>query len=101
MKLRRVLAAAVATLLLSGAAHAAPKKSAPARGSSVDIIVTEVAGKNAYIKPGASAGVRRGSKITIGNREYVVSMATASSRSSRSLDLRTRRRTWPSSAATF
>jgi hypothetical protein len=78
--MKRGLATALVSLALMGTASAAPP--APAKktpkGATVDIVVTEIAGKNAYIKPGATAGVRRGAKVTIGDRNYVVSMATSS-----------------------
>lgn len=51
---------------------------AVAAGSSVDVTVIEVAGSQAYLKPGAAAGVRRGAQVTIDRRSFVVTEATAS-----------------------
>lgn len=76
MKIRTTLPL-LASLLLGNPALAAPKKP-PKNRDTVDVVVTEVAGTHAYLKPGAGAGVRRGSKVTIGQREYVVTNATTS-----------------------
>lgn len=52
-----------------------PSKPLP---KTVNVSVAEVAGEYAYLKPGASHGVRRGSKVTLRGREYtVVSSTTA------------------------
>lgn len=75
--MRHFLAAALTTLLVAGSAMAAPPKKS-VKGATVEVVVTEIAAGHAYIKPGASAGVRRGAKVTLGNKEYTVSMATAS-----------------------
>lgn len=51
-----------------------PSKPLP---KSVNVSVAEVAGEYAYLKPGASYGVRRGSKVTLRGREYTVVSSTA------------------------
>lgn len=55
------------------AAHA-PTEAA----TSVEVTVAEIAGTKAYLRPGASAGVRRGSKVVFDRHEYEVVLATAS-----------------------
>jgi hypothetical protein len=79
MRVQSSFAGIVAALLLFGTAAAAPKeKPKKPDNGIVDVVVTEVAGTHAYLKPGATAGVRRGAKVIIGDTEYVVSMATSS-----------------------
>jgi len=43
----------------------------------VEVTVIEVGGRNAYLKPGATSGVRRGSRVTIDRRDYFVTSSTA------------------------
>jgi hypothetical protein len=47
-------------------------------GKSVAVTVVEVAGTQAYLRPGAGAGVVRGSTVTIDRQQYTVIQATDS-----------------------
>ncbi len=56
-----------------------PPPAPPPRGAtSIDVVVVEVAGRAAYVKPGTAGGVHRGSKVTIDRKEYPVVQSTAS-----------------------
>lgn len=60
----------------------APPKPAPAPKGElapgvVEVTVVELAGGSAYLKPGAAAGLRRGSRVTIDRHEYLVTSSTA------------------------
>jgi hypothetical protein len=84
--MRRAL---VALLVIAGAmpgvAHAQRSRPKPATpppaklpDGTIAITVVEIAGGNAYLKPGAAGGVRRNSKVTIDKREYFVTASTTS-----------------------
>jgi hypothetical protein len=45
---------------------------APEPGSSIEVTVVQVAGKEAYLQPGAMGGLRRGARVSLNNKEYVV-----------------------------
>ncbi|HEX7672477.1 MAG TPA: hypothetical protein VF395_22945, partial [Polyangiaceae bacterium] len=47
-------------------------------GKTIPVTVVEVAGTQAYLQPGANGGVRRGAKVILGRKEYVVVQATDS-----------------------
>ncbi|MDD9967559.1 MAG: hypothetical protein OXR73_15090, partial [Myxococcales bacterium] len=49
------------------------------RGRNLSITIVEVAGGRAYITPGERAGLRRGDKVRIGRRRFVVLAAGAES----------------------
>lgn len=76
MKMRAALVAALLPLLVAGSAAAAPKKPKTVDLDKVDVTVVEVAGTHAYIRPGAKAGIRRGSHVFLGNREFIVGNST-------------------------
>ena len=82
-----VLALLCAALGTADPAHAARPTAAkpapaparaPAPGGSIDVIVVQVAGKEAYLQPGATGGVRRGARVFINNKEYIVVQTTDS-----------------------
>jgi hypothetical protein len=54
------------------AAPTAAASSAPVTPASIAVTVVEIAGSQAYLQPGASAGVRRGAKVLLGGKEYTV-----------------------------
>jgi hypothetical protein len=45
---------------------------------SIEVTVVQVAGKEAYLQPGTTGGVRRGAKVLINSKEYVVVQVTDS-----------------------
>jgi|GEM_PF-1177832 len=47
-------------------------------GQGIQVTVVEVAGRQAYLKPGAAGGVTRGAVVSIDRREYPVAQATDS-----------------------
>ncbi len=56
-----------------------PAPAPPPRGAtSIDVVVVEVAGRTAYVRPGSAGGVHRGAKVTIGRKEYPVLQSTSS-----------------------
>lgn len=67
-----------AALTAGSASAAPPKKPAPKPVDldKVEVTVVEVAGTHAYVKPGSKAGVRRGSHVFLGNREFIVGNST-------------------------
>lgn len=48
------------------------------RRTSIDVTVVEIAGTQAYLRPGASGGLHRGAKVTLNGRIYTVGQTTAS-----------------------
>jgi hypothetical protein len=52
------------------------QKPTPAAPTSIAVTVVEVAGARAYLKPGAGAHIRRGAKVLINRKEYVVVQTT-------------------------
>jgi len=54
-----------------------PPKPAELAAGATEVTVVEVGGGNAYLKPGAAAAVRRGSRVTIEHHNYVVTSSTA------------------------
>jgi hypothetical protein len=80
-----VLLTVAALLAIGGEALAAqpgkprPRGSSPSPASgAIDVTVVEVAGTHAYLQPGARGGVRRGAKVSIGGKSFVVVDATDS-----------------------
>jgi hypothetical protein len=70
-------------LLFPCSAWAAPprRKRAPpptVASAGIDVTVVDVAGSQAWIKPGEQGNVRRGSKVTIEGRTYIVVATTSS-----------------------
>lgn len=58
--------------------HEKPAHEKPASAASgIPVTVVEVAATQAYLQPGASGGVHRGSKVTIGHKQYTVLQTTA------------------------
>jgi hypothetical protein len=51
---------------------------APDPSGTIPVTVVELAGTEAYLQPGASGGVHRGAKITIGGKHYTVTQTTES-----------------------
>ena len=47
-------------------------------GPSIPVTVVEIAGKQAYLRPGAVGGVNRGAKVTLRRKEYTVVETTDS-----------------------
>ena len=62
----------------AGPAPVPPPTPPKAGATSVDVVVVEVAGRVAYLKPGAAGGVRRGAKVTIDRKEFSVVQSTSS-----------------------
>lgn len=99
--LLRIARVVSVTVAFSAAAGAAPRKGrprpaeprtnattpapavatpAPARrtpGTSVDVTVTEIAGGQAYLKPGTAGGVLRGAKVSLRGKPFTVVQATS------------------------
>jgi hypothetical protein len=94
-RLRAALLTALALSIPSVAAAQKPKPRPPApakppppaptpaptpptadKPGTVAVSVIEVAGGNAYVKPGAAGGVRRNSRVTIEGRQYTVVAST-------------------------
>lgn len=59
------------------AAKMAPAAATP-RGGSVEVTVVEVAGAQAYLRPGAGGGVHRGATVVLNRRAYAVVQTTES-----------------------
>lgn len=83
---RSLLRAAATALAIAAAATPAsaqrlgrkpPPKPPELPPGGVEVTVIEVGGGNAYLKPGAAAGVRRGSRVTLDRRDYFVTSSTA------------------------
>jgi len=49
---------------------------APSAASTIPVTVVELAGTDAYIKPGANGGVHRGAIVSLGGKEYSVTLTT-------------------------
>jgi len=49
---------------------------APSAASTIPVTVVELAGTDAYIKPGANGGVHRGAIVVLGGKEYSVTLTT-------------------------
>lgn len=58
--------------------HTQPAPAPPSEPTSIPVSVVEIAGTQAYVKPGSSGGVLRGAKVTLHKKEYAVVQTTAS-----------------------
>jgi hypothetical protein len=79
------IAGVCACLSLAGTIHGAPPRPVKPRpatkaepSTSVDVTVVDVAGTQAYVRPGESGNVRRGASVTIDGRAHTVIATTAS-----------------------
>lgn len=77
--MNRIRSALHVVLICAAAAVEAERAfAAPAPAGEIAVTVVEVAGTQAYLKPGAKAGIRRGARVTLRQREYTVVQATDS-----------------------